>query len=106
MVDSETIVLYLQAFSIWFKSLVFGIHLFAFYALDQRLCACVNDMADVLSVQKVLSSSGRATRRWPMYFPIRRSFPARSEPDRTFWTASTLESHEWPLTVLSHLYDV
>jgi len=41
------------------------------------------------SVQKVLSSSGRATRRWPMYFPIRRSLPARPEPGNTFWTAST-----------------
>ena len=35
----------------------------------------------VLSVQKVLVGSGRATRRWPMYFPIRRSLPARPEPD-------------------------
>ena len=26
--------------------------------------------------KKVLSSCGRATRRWPMYFPIRRSLPA------------------------------
>jgi len=25
-----------------------------------------------------------------MYFPIRRSLPARSEPENTFWTASTL----------------
>ena len=24
-----------------------------------------------------------------MYSPIRRSLPARSEPDNTFWTAST-----------------
>ena len=30
----------------------------------------------VLSVQKVLSSSGRTTRRWPMYFPVKRSLPA------------------------------
>jgi len=43
----------------------------------------------VLAVQKVLSGSGRATRRWPIYFSIRRSLPARSEPDNTFWTAST-----------------
>jgi len=43
----------------------------------------------VPSVQKVLSSSGHATRRWPMYFPIRRSVPARPEPDNTFWTDST-----------------
>jgi len=34
----------------------------------------------VLFVQKVLSSSGRATRRWPVYFPIRRSLPARTIP--------------------------
>jgi len=45
--------------------------------------------ADVLSIQKVLSGSGRATRRWPMYFAIRRSLPARLEPDNTFRTAST-----------------
>jgi len=44
---------------------------------------------DVLAVQKVLSGSGRATRRWPMYFPIRRSLPALPEADNTFWTAST-----------------
>jgi len=43
----------------------------------------------VLSLQKVLSGCGRATRRWPMYFPIRRSLLARPEPDNTFWTAST-----------------
>ena len=43
----------------------------------------------VLSVQKVLSGFGRATRRWPMYFPIRRSLPAPPEPVNTFWTAST-----------------
>jgi len=39
----------------------------------------------VLSSQKVLSGSGRATRRWSMYFPIRRSLPARLEPDNTSW---------------------
>ena len=27
-----------------------------------------------------------------MHFPIRRSLPARPEPDNTFWTASTLVS--------------
>jgi len=43
----------------------------------------------VLSDQKVLSSSGRAIRRWPMNFPIRRGLPARPEPD-TLWTASTI----------------
>ena len=40
----------------------------------------------VLSVQKELFSSGRATRRWSMNFPIRRSLPARPETDNTFWT--------------------
>jgi len=35
----------------------------------------------VLSVQKVLSSSGCPTSRWPAYFPMRRSLPARPEPD-------------------------
>jgi len=44
----------------------------------------------VLSSQKVLSGSGRATRRWSMYFPIRRSLPARPEPDNTFWDDSTI----------------
>jgi len=48
---------------------------------------------NVLSVQKVLSSSGRATRWWPMYFRIRRSLPARPEPDNTFWTASTKKAN-------------
>ena len=43
----------------------------------------------VLSSQKVLSCSGRATRRWSMYFPIRRSLPARPEPDNTFWDDGT-----------------
>ena len=42
---------------------------------------------DVLSVQ--LWSCNKA-RRWPMYFPIRRSLPARLEPDNTFWTYSCL----------------
>jgi len=46
-------------------------------------------ISGVLSVQKVLSGSGRATRRWPMYFPMRRSLSALPEPDNTFWTAST-----------------
>jgi len=45
----------------------------------------------VLSVQKVLSSSDRATRRWTMYFPIKRSLPARPKPDNTFWTPSTIK---------------
>jgi len=40
-------------------------------------------------VQKVLTSSGRATRRWPMYFPIMRSLLVRPELDNTFWTSST-----------------
>ena len=48
-----------------------------------------NVNSDVLAVQRILSSSGLATRRWPMYFPIRRSLPARLEPDNTYWTAST-----------------
>jgi len=60
----------------------------------------------VLSVQKVLTSSCRATRRWPMYFPIRRSLPARPEPDNTFWIACTVtkksaardDSHNIPNT--------
>ena len=55
----------------------------------------------VLALQKVLSGSGRSTRRCispyfctyryiVMYFPIRRSLPALPEPDNTFWTASTV----------------
>ena len=48
-----------------------------------------NPAFHVLAVQKVLFGSGRATRRWPMYFRIRRSLPARSQPDNTFWTDST-----------------
>jgi len=44
---------------------------------------------EVLSSQKVLFGTGRATRRWSMYFPIRRSLPARPEPDNTFWDDST-----------------
>ena len=44
----------------------------------------------VLSVQKVLSSSGRATRRWTMYFPIQRSLLVRPEQDNTFWTNTLL----------------
>jgi len=43
----------------------------------------------VQSVQKVSFGFGRGARRWPMYFPIRRSLPARLEPDNTFWTYST-----------------
>ena len=43
----------------------------------------------VLSSQKVLSGSVRATRRLSMYFPIRRNLPARPEPDNTFWDDST-----------------
>jgi len=39
----------------------------------------------VISVQKVLSGFSRATRRWSMYFPTRRSLPARPEPDNAFW---------------------
>jgi len=46
--------------------------------------------APVLLVQEVLYGSGRATRRWSMYFPIRRSLPARPEPDNTFWDDSTI----------------
>jgi len=42
----------------------------------------------VQAVQKILSSSGRATRRWPTHFSIRRGLPARPEPENTFWTAS------------------
>jgi len=42
-----------------------------------RIAFNQQDLCVVLAVQKVLSSSGRATRRWPMYFPIRRSLPAR-----------------------------
>ena len=44
----------------------------------------------VLSSQKVLSGSGRATRRCSMYFPIRRNLPARPEPDNSFWDDSTI----------------
>ena len=53
----------------------------------RKTCACLGKT--VLSVQKVLSSSGRATRRWPMYSPIRRSLPAQTEPDNTVWASST-----------------
>ena len=49
-------------------------------------------LSRVLSSQKVFSGSGRATRRWSMYFPIRRSLPARSELDNTFWDDSTLKN--------------
>jgi len=59
------------------------------YAEAASVAYLPQGMPFVLSVQKVLSSSGRATRRWTMYFPIRRSLPARPEPDNTFWTAST-----------------
>ena len=45
--------------------------------------------ANVLSFQKVLSSSGCAARRWPMYIPIRRSLQAWPELDNTFWTVSS-----------------
>jgi len=38
----------------------------------------------VISVQKVLFISDRATRRWSKYFPVRRSPPSRSELDNTF----------------------
>jgi len=47
-----------------------------------------NPCFKVLSVQRVLSSSRRAARQWPMCFPIRRSLPVRSEPNSTFWTDS------------------
>jgi len=49
----------------------------------------------VLSAQKILTSSGRATRWWPMYFPIRRSLPERPEPDNTFWTEGTSHHFEY-----------
>jgi len=35
----------------------------------------VQDASYVLSVQNVLSGSDRATRRWSVYFPMRRSLP-------------------------------
>jgi len=41
------------------------------------------------TVQKLFSSASRATRRWPTYFCIMRSLPARPELDNTFWTAKT-----------------
>ena len=44
----------------------------------------------VQSIQKVFSGSGRATRRWPMYFSMRWSLPVWPEPDNTFWADSTL----------------
>jgi len=43
----------------------------------------------VLWVQKILFGFSRGTRRWPMYFPIRRSLPAWPEPDNTSWTDIT-----------------
>jgi len=49
----------------------------------------LKEIVQALSSQKVLSGSGRATRRWSMYFPIRRSLPTRLEPDNTFWDDST-----------------
>jgi len=45
----------------------------------------------VLSVQQVLTGSGLATRRWPMYFPIRRSLPVRPDSDNAFWTDRTVQ---------------
>ena len=45
----------------------------------------------VLSVQKILSRTGLATRKLPVYFPIRRSLPAWPEPDNIFWTDITSE---------------
>ena len=48
---------------------------------------CALYMNKYLAIQKVLSGFGLATRRWPMYFLIRRSLPARPEPDNAFWTA-------------------
>ena len=47
------------------------------------------EIGKALSVQMLLPSSGRGTRRWPMYFPIRWSLPPRPKPDNTFWTDST-----------------
>ena len=43
----------------------------------------------VLSIQRY-SGCGRRTRRWSMFYPIRRSLPARPETGNTFWTDSTL----------------
>jgi len=43
----------------------------------------------IRSVKKELSGSGRATRRWSMYLPIRQSISARPEPDNTFRADST-----------------
>jgi len=56
----------------------------------------------IISVQKVLPGSGRATRRWPMYFSIRRSLPALPEPDNTFWTASTFNAAKFFLGPLDY----
>jgi len=42
-----------------------------------------------VSVQKEFWDSDRATRRWLMYFPIRRSIRTQQEPDNIFWTDST-----------------
>jgi len=69
--------------------------------------SCVGFVPMVLGVLlKVLSSCGRATRRWPMYFPIRRSPPARPEPDNSFWTDSTtIFLHEQSFRSLNHKYE-
>jgi len=56
----------------------------------------------VLSVQKV-SVSGRATRRWPRYFLMRRSPTARPEPGTTFWSDSSLPSMRNRLVVVTML---
>ena len=44
--------------------------------------------------------TGRATRRWPMYFPIRRNLRARPELDNILWTDTSvlsIESSRWDL---------
>jgi len=43
--------------------------------------------AIALSVQKVLSTSDDTTRRWPMYFSIKRSLLVRPELDNAYRTA-------------------